>query len=172
MPTPFIGEIRLTADNLAPTGWALCNGQILAIASNTTLYSILGTAYGGNGTTTFALPDLRGRVPLGPGQAPGLSNRLRGQAGGEEAHTLAVSEMPAHTHSLGAGATNGNSDAPAGRVLARSPSAVPQFAASADVTLGSGAVGNAGGGVPHNNLQPYLVLNYIIALQGLTPPHP
>jgi len=172
MPTPFIGEIRITADSLIATGWALCNGQLLSIASNTTLFSILGTTYGGDGITTFALPDLRGRVPVGPGQGPGLSNRHRGDVGGQEAHTLSASEMPSHTHSLGAAMSNGNSDVPNGRVMARYPSAVPQYGTSGDVTLGVGAVGTAGGSQPHNNLQPYLVLNYIIALQGITPTHP
>jgi microcystin-dependent protein len=171
MATPFIGEIRIWAGNFAPTGWALCNGQVLPIIQNTTLFNIIGTAYGGDGIATFALPDLRGRVPIEPGQGTGLTNRQRGEAGGEEFHRLVTSEMPAHTHTLGAGAGNGNSDTPASRVLARSPAAVPQFAGSADVALGPTAVAQQGGDQPHNNLQPYLVLNFIIALQGVTPSH-
>jgi microcystin-dependent protein len=169
MPAPFVGEIRIWAGNFAPTGWALCNGQLLPISQNTALFSILGTAYGGNGLSTFALPNLQGRVPLHPGQGLGLTPRLRGEALGSEGHTLTVPELPAHTHSLSANSANGNDDAPAGRVMARSPAGIPQFAAAANAAMASDAISAAGGSQPHNNMQPYLTLNFIIALQGIYP---
>jgi microcystin-dependent protein len=169
MPQPFVGEIRIFAGSFAPTGWALCDGQLMPISQNTALFSLLGTAYGGDGRSTFALPDLRGRVPVHVGQGPGLTERLWGEVLGSEAHTLSVGEIPVHTHPLGASAANGSSDAPAGGVMARSPAAVPQYAAVADTTLAASAVSPTGGGQPHNNMQPYLTLNFIIALQGFFP---
>jgi microcystin-dependent protein len=169
MPQAFVGEIRIFSGSFAPAGWALCDGQLLAIAQNTALFSLLGTAYGGDGRATFALPDLRGRVPVHVGQGPGLTDRLRGEAIGSEAHTLSVNEIPAHSHPLGASAVNGNSDSPAGGVMARSPSAVPQYAANHDATLAASAVSPTGGSQPHNSMQPYLTLNFIIALQGVFP---
>ena len=119
---PFIGEIMLFAGNFAPRNWALCNGQILSIAQNTALFSILGTTYGGNGQTTFALPDLRGRVPIHAGQGPGLTNRTLGENGGEEAHVLTSAEMPMHTHGAVVTSSNGTSASPAGLLPARDPS--------------------------------------------------
>lgn len=172
MPDPYIGEVRIWAGNFAPTGWAMCDGQIMSIAQNTALFSLLGVTYGGNGVTTFALPDLRGRVPIQPGQGAGLSSRARGEAGGAETHTLDVTQMPAHTHTAGASSGNGTSAAAAGNVPARSPAAIPQYAPTSDALLAPNAVGSAGGGQPHNNLQPYLALNFIIALQGMYPPRP
>ena len=172
MPQPFVGEIRIFAGNFPPTGWAFCNGQLLPIASNTALFSLLGTAFGGNGVNTFALPNLQGRVPLGSGQGPGLTDRARGNVLGEESHALIGPEMPAHTHSLGASAANGTSDAVAGNVMARSPAAIPQYHVTADATLHSATVGTSGGGQPHNNMQPYLTLNFCIALQGIFPQRP
>jgi microcystin-dependent protein len=169
MPAPFIGEIRIWAGNFAPTGWALCNGQLLPISQNTALFSILGTAYGGNGSSNFALPDLQGRVPMQPGQGQGLTPRVRGEALGSEARTLTVLEVPAHTHSLSANSGNGNDDAPGGRVMARSPAGIPQYAAAPNAVMSAGAVAAAGGGQPHNNMQPYLALNFIICLQGIYP---
>jgi microcystin-dependent protein len=167
---PFVGEIRIFAGNFAPKGWALCNGQLLPISPNTALFSLLGTAFGGNGVSTCALPNLQSRVPLGSGQGPGLTDRARGNLLGEESHALIGPEMPAHTHSLGASAANGNSDAVAGNVMARSAAGIPQFHVTADATLHSSVVGTTGGGQPHNNMQPYLTLNFIIALQGSFPP--
>ena len=169
MPQPFVGEIRIFAGNFAPTGWAFCNGQLISIAQNTALFSLLGTAFGGNGVNTFALPNLQGRAPLGSGLGLGLTDRARGNVLGEESHALIGPEMPAHTHSLGASAANGASDAVAGNVMARSPAAIPQFHVTADATLHSATVGTSGGGQPHNNMQPYLALNFIIALQGVFP---
>jgi len=175
MPDPFIGEVRIFAGNFAPTGWALCDGQLLSIASNTALFSLLGTTYGGNGVNTFGLPDLRGRVPIQPGQGPGLSLHDLGERAGVESLTLLATEMPQHTHAVSASNANGNSDAAAGRFAARSASAVQQYSTNADAidtTLSAAAVGSSGGSQPHNNMQPYLVLNFIIALQGIYPPRP
>ena len=166
---PFLGEIMMFAGNFAPRGWALCNGQLLPIAQNTALFSLLGTTYGGNGQTTFALPDLRGRAPIHVGQGPGLSDRVLGQYGGEETHTLTWNEMPNHSHPAYAHAENGTSDTPTGLLPARNPAGVPQYAAGADVTMSPEAIGNAGGGQPHDNMQPYLVINFCIALQGVFP---
>jgi microcystin-dependent protein len=169
MPEPFVGEVRIFAGSFAPNGWALCNGQLLPIVQNIALFSLLGTTFGGDGQTTFALPDLRGRVPIHMGQGPGLSDRVRGQALGAEAHALGVAEMPVHAHSLGASAANGNRDAAAGGVMARSPAAIPQYEASADTSLAASAVSTTGADQPHNNMQPYLALNFIIAMQGIFP---
>ena len=169
MATPFIGQITLFAGNFAPRGWAFCNGQLLAISQNTALFSILGTTYGGNGQTTFALPDLRGRVPIHPGQGPGLSPYDLGQQGGTETVTLSVSSLPAHTHSVSPGATNGaqTTNRPARAVPARGGA----YAASpsADASMAPTSSAATGGGQPHANTQPYLGLNYIIALEGIYP---
>lgn len=169
MPAPFVGEIRIFAGNFAPTGWAFCNGQLIPISQNTALFSILGTYYGGDGRSTFALPNLQGRVPMQPGQGLGLTPRLLGEALGSETHTLTVPEAPAHTHSLSANSGNGNDDAPGGRVMARSPAGIPQFAAAPNGVMSAAAVSAVGGGQPHNNMQPYLTLNFIICLQGTFP---
>jgi microcystin-dependent protein len=172
MPDPFLGEVRMFAGNFAPSGWALCDGQLLPISQNTALFSLLGTTYGGNGTSNFALPDLRGRVPIQPRQGPGLTNRLQGEAGGVEAIGLSLTQMPSHAHPAGANGANATADAAVGFVTARSPSAVPQFAATANAALSDAAIAAAGGSQPHNNLQPYLVVTFIIALQGIYPPRP
>ncbi|ACL59739.1 phage tail protein [Methylobacterium nodulans] len=178
MSEPFIGEIILFAGNFAPRGWAFCNGQILSIAQNTALFSILGTTYGGNGQTTFALPDLRGRVPVSAGQGPGLSPYSLGQITGSETVTLIASQMPAHTHSVAADAAAGTVDSPNGANLAKPITAVRPATAvngytsgnpTEPVTLAPATIGVAGGSQPHNNLQPTLALNYIIALEGIYP---
>jgi microcystin-dependent protein len=142
---PFLAEIILFAGNFAPRGWAFCQGQILSIAQNTALFSLLGTTYGGNGTTTFALPDLRGRVPVGQGQGPGLSAYTLGEVSGSESRTLTVNQLASHTHVVNA--SNG----------------------SATGTRPSGNVPSGGGSQPFDTRQPYLVLNYIIALVGIFP---
>jgi microcystin-dependent protein len=166
---PYIGEIRPTAFSFAPSGWALCNGQLLSIGSNTALFQVMGTTYGGNGVSTFALPDLQGRIPVGAGQGLGLTARARGESGGTETHTLALNQLPQHTHILRASSANGTTDQPGGNLPARNPSGIPQFTTAADTDLASGAVGTVGSGQPHNNLQPYIVVNYIICLQGMYP---
>jgi microcystin-dependent protein len=166
---PFIGEIMLFAGDFAPTGWALCQGQLLAISQNTALFSLLGTTYGGNGISTFALPDLRGRVPINLGQGPGLPNFVLGETGGEYVHTLTSPEMPAHSHALRGNDANGTQSAPGGAVPARDPSGAPAYAPSAGSVMAPGAIEAAGGNQPHNNMQPFLTLNYCIALQGIYP---
>src|SRR5690242_5317256 len=166
MANPFLGEIRIFAGNFAPRGWALCNGQLLAISQNTALFSLLGTTYGGNGQTTFALPDLRGRVPIGTGQGRGLTARNLGEVAGTETLTLDATQMPAHTHAAGASAGNGAADSPTGRVLARMPGAIPQYGAASNADMAAAAAANSGGNQPHNNMQPFLTVTYIIALQG------
>jgi microcystin-dependent protein len=177
MATPFLAEIVLFAGNFAPRGWAFCQGQILSIAQNTALFSLLGTTYGGNGQTTFALPDLRGRVPVGTGQGPGLPSVNLGQVSGEPTHTLIVTEMPAHNHTaqvqLNAASGGGNSASPAGNVPAASTARDSIYSNTSDTTMaangGQVTVGIAGGSQPHNNMQPYLGLNYIIAVEGIFP---
>ena len=169
MATPFLGELKIISWNFAPKGWALCNGQFLPINQNQALFSILGTTYGGNGQTTFALPDLRGRVPIHQGDGFTLGQKM-----GEEFHTVNMSEMPQHTHFLNASNVQGNSNNPnfnnVGNVLAQDPGNAysPNFSPGA-ATLKAGSVTNTGGSQPHENRQPYLTLNIIIALQGIFP---
>ena len=167
---PYIGEIMLVSFNFPPKGWTFCNGQLLPINQNQALFSLLGTTYGGDGISNFALPNLTGRVPLHHGQGPGLTARARGERAGETAHTLTVNELPPHAHTARAGSAVATSaDPSAGLVIARNAAHVPQWGAATDVTLAGDAVGTAGGGQPHDNVQPYLVLNYVIALQGTVP---
>ncbi len=170
--TNFVAEIRIFAGNFPPNGWAFCNGQLLPISQNTALFSLLLTTYGGDGQSSFALPDLRGRVPIQPGQGPGLSDRQRGEMGGEENHVLAITEMPQHTHTIPASSSNGSASSPQAAVLARTPSAIPQYAPTPDTNMASDGFSETGGDQPHNNMQPYLTLNYIIALQGIYPSRP
>jgi microcystin-dependent protein len=171
MAEPFIGQITGFAGNFAPRGWALCQGQILSIAQNTALFSILGTTYGGNGQTTFALPDLRGRVPIQEGQGPGLSPYTLGEAGGQENHTLLVTEMPQHNHLIAATNAGGNSQTPIGTFLATDAAGgtAGYSGGPANGNMAATAVTLAGGSQPHNNRQPYLCINFIIALQGIFP---
>jgi microcystin-dependent protein len=164
--TPFIGEISLVPYNFAPRGWAFCQGQILSIAQNTALFSLLGTTYGGNGQTTFALPDLRGRAPIGAGQGPGLSNITLGEQAGLESVTLLTTQIPSHTHTAAATQAAATSTRPAGNVPAGGGSYNPTSDGS---TLASGFIGNTGSGQPHENRPPYLGLNYVIALEGVFP---
>jgi microcystin-dependent protein len=168
---PYLGEIRPVGFNFAPQGWAFCAGQILSIAQNTALFSLLGTNYGGNGTTTFALPDLRGRVPVGTGQGPGLSTYDLGESSGTETHTLILSEIPPHKHSLQVDTNNAAFETPAGHYPAVSARKV-YGTGTPTSTLPLTGVGIGGGDLPHNNMQPYLTVNYIIALQGIYPTRP
>lgn len=164
MAEPFIGEIKIVAFNFAPKGWALCDGQILGISQNTALFSLLGTSYGGDGMVNFALPDFRGRAPVHVEAILGLL----GTKGGEEAHALTVSELPAHGH-VAASANQATSNNPAGQALAFKPRrGVSAYAAPGAPVVLSGA-GIVGGGQPHDNMQPYLTLNFVIALQGIFP---
>ncbi len=170
---PYLGEIMLVPFTFAPRVWAFCNGQLLPINQNQALFSLLGTTYGGNGTTNFALPNLQGRVAIHRGQGPGLTNRFLGEQGGEQAHTLLVGALPAHTHTARAASSGANSAAPTSALVpAQNPSLIPEWGTTANATMGAGAITNTGGGQPHQNLQPYLVLNYVIALQGIFPPRP
>lgn len=174
---PFIGQIILFAGNFAPRNWAFCDGQLLAISQNTALFSILGTTYGGDGRTTFALPDLRGRVPMHAGSGPGLTPRPLGQKGGAERHTLTITEIPSHDHNAQLDLFGSNdpasSAAPEGNVMATSSQSgiygpannlVPMDGSASQVSVAAN-----GGSQPHNNVQPYTALNYIIALYGLYP---
>ena len=168
---PFIGQIMLFAGTFAPRGWSLCQGQLLPIAQNTALFSILGNTYGGDGKVTFALPDLRGRVPVSSGQGPGLSPYDLGQGGGAEAVTLLSTEMPAHNHVLLANNAAADQSEPAGNVLASESAGATQIYSNATPTapMSPMSMSAAGGSQPHENLPPYLCLNYIIALEGIYP---
>ena len=175
MSEPFVAEIRMFAGNFAPTGWALCNGQILSISQNTALFSLLGTFYGGDGKTTFALPNLQDSAPMHQGQGPGLTQRVIGEAGGGSTVTLLTSELPSHNHTLQGRPVPGNTaTAAANTSLAQVNPATSQVykapAGAALTALNPSATGVAGGGQPHNNMQPYLTLTFIIALQGVFPP--
>jgi microcystin-dependent protein len=172
---PYIGEIMMWGGNFAPRGWAFCNGQVLSIAQNSALFSILGNAYGGDGQTTFALPDLRGRVPMHWGDGPGLTPRTLGEAAGSEAVTLLSTQMPAHNHTLNASGANADSDSPQGGLLAQSfdqgnnQSVSTYRGGNPDVTLSPLSVGSAGGTQPHDNVQPFRCVTFVIALEGIYP---
>jgi microcystin-dependent protein len=171
MAEPFIGQIIMAGFNFAPRGYATCDGQIISIAQNTALFSLLGTTYGGNGQTTFALPDLRGRVPIHQGQGPGLSPQFIGEVSGQENHTLINAEMPMHNHLVSTSNVSGAFGTPNGNFLAAS--STPETAlyrSTADgTTLNPQSIGLAGGNQPHNNMQPYLVINFAIAMEGIFP---
>ena len=177
MSSPFLAEIRIFACNFAPTGWAQCNGQLLPLSQNTALFALLGTTYGGNGQTNFALPNLEGAVPVHHGQGPGLSLWDLGQSQGVDTVTLLTSEIPVHTHSAQANTINATTADPTGNVLARgnfnfqgSTGSVPLYSNTAPNTaMNFSALAVGGGDQPHNNLSPYLVNNYCIALQGIFP---
>ena len=170
---PFVAEIRIFGFNFAPTGWALCNGQLLPISQNTALFSLLGTTYGGDGKSTFALPNMQGNAPMFFGQGPGLADRFEGEMSGVESITLLDSEMPIHQHALQANTSPGDLPTPGQNYsLARSNPFIykaPSGAATPQ-PLAPQAVSIAGGGQPHNNMMPYLTLNFCIALQGVYPP--
>ena len=165
MSEPFLAEIMIVGFNFAPRGWALCDGQVLPINQNQSLYSLLGTTYGGDGRVTFALPEMRGRTPMhvGPGHT-------QGQKSGEETHTLSGAEIPAHTHQAQASSSAANQIDPTAHVLASAaPIAISVYGSGATSDMGAGTVASTGGGQGHDNMQPYLALNFCIALQGLFP---
>jgi microcystin-dependent protein len=174
MANPFVGEIKIFAGNFAPFGWAFCDGQLLPISQNTALFSLLGTQFGGNGTSNFALPNLQGSFPVGMGQGIGLTPRIIGEMGGEATVQLNASEMAGHSHIPQCSATGGTSDDPTGNLWALPHSGKAQIAAytantSSLVAMNAGAFTSTGGGQPHNNLPPYVVMTFIIALQGIYP---
>jgi microcystin-dependent protein len=171
MANPFLGEIRMFGGNFAPVGWALCNGQLLSIAQNTALFSLLGTTYGGNGTTTFALPDLRARVPIHAGQGVGLSSYTLGEQTGAESVTLTVAQLPAHNHIVNGVASGGNQASPAGGLPAveSTGTSLDYSNASPNASMNSAMLSNTGSNQPHLNIQPVLCVNFIIALQGIFP---
>lgn len=169
MSEPFVGEIRMFAGNFAPRGWAFCDGQLLAVNQNDALFSLLGTIYGGDGRTTFGLPDLRGRVPIHAGQGPGLSSRGLGSKGGSEKVTLTANQLPSHTHTVKG--TNETADAadPANAVPAQSTIVDLYAPVAPTVDLNPAAVPNVGGSQSHSNLMPFLCINFIVALFGIYP---
>lgn len=168
---PFIGEMIWVPYNFAPVGWAFCDGQLLPIAQNTALFSLLGTTYGGDGKTTFALPNMQGRLMINAGQGPGLSEYVQGETGGEATHTMLQSEMPAHSHGFQASTVTGTVTTPAGTIHASSASG-KQYGPNPGASMPAGVLGGAGGNQPHNNMMPYGTLNCIIALQGIYPSRP
>jgi microcystin-dependent protein len=172
MSDPFVGQIIQVGFNFAPRNYATCDGQLLAISQNTALFSLLGTTFGGNGTTTFALPDLRGRVPIHQGSGSGLTSRTMGEMSGEEAHTLTSAEMPAHSHSLNSVSTAGSSRVSPNNFLGGESQNKTSFystAASPSGSMNPQSIGVSGGNQAHNNMEPYLVVNYSIALEGIFP---
>lgn len=163
MAEPFLSEIRMMSFEFAPKGWALCNGQLLPINQNQALFSLLGTTFGGDGMVNFALPDLRARTPIHAG-----SGHTLGERGGEQAHTLSIAELPTHTHAVSASSSAGNTVAPTNTILAATPAQIYAEANSL-AGLSAGSVANVGGSQAHLNMQPFLTLNFCIALQGIFP---
>ena len=170
MADPFVAEIRIFPFNFAPKGWAWCDGQLLPLSQNTALFSLLGTTYGGNGKSNFALPDLQGRAPMHPGQGPGLSLHDLGETGGSETVTLLESEIPAHSHAVHASAGDATTRIVSGQLPATGIGVGLYGPQPGDVTLAPEALAPAGGDQPHNNMQPYLTFYFNIALQGVFPP--
>jgi microcystin-dependent protein len=171
---PFVAEIRIFPFNFAPKGWAWCDGQLLPLSQNTALFSLLGTTYGGDGKSNFALPDLQGRAPMHPGQGPGLSLHDLGETGGSDTVSLLESEIPSHAHALRASSSPSDSPGPGGNSFARVASGATPYTPSSPtppfVSMSPNALAPAGGDQPHNNLQPYLTFYFNIALQGVYPP--
>jgi microcystin-dependent protein len=170
MADPFVAEIRIFPFNFAPKGWAWCDGQLLPISQNTALFSLLGTNYGGNGKSNFALPDLQGRAPMHPEQGPGLSLHDLGEMGGEETVTLLESEIPAHSHSINASDQPADSNNPDGNAFAAADNPIYSASFNTNVTLNPRTLTPGGGSMPHNNMMPYLTFYFNIALQGVFPP--
>jgi microcystin-dependent protein len=168
---PFVAEIRIFPFNFAPKGWARCDGQLLPLSQNTALFSLLGTTYGGNGKSNFALPDLQGRAPMHPEQGPGLSLHVLGESGGSETVSLLESEIPSHSHTLRGNNNLGDTPIPGGNTLARYVNNAYQTTTNSSlVTMSDVALVPIGGDQPHNNMQPYLTMQFCIAMQGVFPP--
>jgi len=168
MADPFVAEVRILPFTFAPSRWALCSGQLMPISQNTALFSLLGTTYGGNGTSNFALPNLDGRVAMHPGQGPGLSLRNLGETGGSSSVTLNSTQMPLHTHTLNAQSSDGAVADPTNNALGNS-AGLAYTSAAPSTTLSPLSSSNTGGSLPHNNMMPHLMLSYCIALQGVYP---
>ncbi|HEY3044524.1 MAG TPA: tail fiber protein [Vicinamibacterales bacterium] len=169
MSSPYVGEIRIFAGNFAPVGWAFCEGQLMPIAENETLFNLIGTTYGGDGQETFALPDLRGRFPNHQGQGPGGSTYTIGEMTGTETETLTVAQLPIHTHQANA-AVAGNDVSPAGNLWAADVGGnTAAYSDAQNAEMAAGAIGPVGGSQPHDNVQPFLAINYIISLFGVFP---
>jgi microcystin-dependent protein len=164
---PFIGEVRMFGGNFAPVNWAFCNGQLMAISQNEALFTLIGTTYGGDGQSTFALPNLQGRIPIHQGQGVGLTARVIGEAAGEENVTLTVQQLPSHTHAAQGSASVGSATAPAGNVWASWDDA--PYATTPTVGMDPTAVSQQGGNQPHDNVAPYLAVSFIISLFGIFP---
>ena len=169
MSEPFIAEIRIFAGNFAPRGWAFCNGQLLPISQNTALFSLIGTTYGGDGRTTTALPNMEGRAPMHQGRAPGLPSRRLGQRGGTETVTLTEAQLPNHSHSLFASTLIADETQPASNVTFGRARSLAYATGTANTSMAYQTITDSGGSQAHNNMQPYLAMNFIIALQGLYP---
>ena len=169
MSEPFVGEIRMFAGNFAPRGWAFCDGQLLAISQNDALFSLLGTIYGGDGRTTYGLPDMRGRIPIHAGSGPGLSPRRLGAKGGTENETLIVNQLPSHSHAWRASSGVAGQSQPVGHALAQSGSNIYIASSTNLVNLSSNSVTSTGGSRSHTNLMPFLCIHFIIALFGIYP---
>ena len=170
MSDPFIGEIRMFAGNFAPRGWAFCDGQLLAVSQNDALFSLFGTTYGGDGRTTFGLPDLRGRIPIHAGTGPGLSSRVLGNRGGQEAVTLTPNQLPAHTHALQAARQPATDALPEGKVTARTDVDIYVEREPPATSMNESAITRAGGSQAHPNLLPFQCVYFIVALVGIYPP--
>lgn len=170
MSDPFIGEIKMFAGTFAPRGWALCDGQLMSISQNSALFSLLGTTYGGDGRTTFALPDLRGRLPMHAGSGPGLSSKQIGQRGGSENEILTLNHLPSHTHTANALDKPGDRSTPEAAHWAATSSGSPNYSDTLpDVNMNAGILTSAGGSQSHSNLMPFTCVNFIIALFGVFP---
>lgn len=167
---PFVAEIRIFPFNFPPRGWAFCNGQILPLSQNTALFSLLGTTYGGDGKSNFALPDLQGKTPMHPGQGPGLSLHDLGESSGTETVTLLDSEIPSHNHTVMVASLNSQSTNPSNTSLGRGNPVKVYLNSSPTTNMGVNAIATTGGNMPHNNMMPYLTMNFCIALQGVFPP--
>jgi microcystin-dependent protein len=169
MAQPYVGEIRMFAGNFPPAGWAFCDGALISISENETLFNLIGTTYGGDGESTFAVPDLRGRIPIHQGTGPGLAARTLAEFGGVESVTLTQTQIPAHSHPLLASSGTGNLISPGGAVLANSEGALPYLEDAPTLNMHPGAITPSGGNQPHTNVQPYLCVNFIISLFGIFP---